>query len=49
MLNQVEKYNSFKAMNFRGRAFVIPNPWDAGSARILTAMGAEALATTSAG
>ena len=30
-------------------AFVIPNPWDAGSARILAALGFEALATTSAG
>lgn len=29
--------------------FVIPNPWDAGSARILTALGFQALATTSAG
>jgi 2-methylisocitrate lyase-like PEP mutase family enzyme len=33
----------------RDAAFVIPNPWDAGSARILTSLGFEALATTSAG
>src|ERR1700728_2617165 len=30
-------------------AFIIPNPWDAGSARILSGLGFEALATTSAG
>ena len=33
----------------RGTAFVIPNPWDAGSARLLASVGFEALATTSAG
>nr|WP_246715114.1 isocitrate lyase/phosphoenolpyruvate mutase family protein [Rhizobium sp. BK196] len=36
-------------MHQRDEAFVIPNPWDAGSARILTGLGFEALATTSAG
>ena len=30
-------------------AFVVPNPWDAGTARILTQLGFEALTTTSAG
>ena len=49
MADQGEKYNNFKKMHFQDQAFVIPNPWDAGSARILTAMGFEALATTSAG
>lgn len=39
----------FQALHARAGAFVIPNPWDAGSARILTALGFEALATTSAG
>ncbi len=39
----------FRELHYRDHAFVIPNPWDAGSARILTAMGFEALATTSAG
>lgn len=36
-------------MHQRPRAFVIPNPWDAGSTRLLTSLGFEALATTSAG
>ncbi len=36
-------------MHERPGTFVIPNPWDAGTARILTALGFEALATTSAG
>ncbi len=36
-------------MLHEGAAFVIPNPWDAGSARVLEALGFEALATTSSG
>jgi 2-methylisocitrate lyase-like PEP mutase family enzyme len=32
-----------------GEAFVIPNPWDAGSAKVLEALGFKALATTSSG
>ncbi|MFK7945697.1 MAG: isocitrate lyase/phosphoenolpyruvate mutase family protein [Paracoccaceae bacterium] len=36
-------------MHVKGAAFVIPNPWDAGSAKVLAALGAQALATTSAG
>jgi len=39
----------FRALHERGRAFVIPNPWDVGSARLLEHLGFEALATTSAG
>ncbi len=39
----------FQALHARPNAFVIPNPWDAGTARILAALGFEALATTSAG
>lgn len=39
----------FQALHQRPGAFVIPNPWDAGSARLLTSLGFEALATTSAG
>jgi 2-methylisocitrate lyase-like PEP mutase family enzyme len=46
---QTDKFESFKALHERPGAFVIPNPWDAGTARILTALGFEALATTSAG
>ena len=46
---RLRKFDQFKALHFGDEAFVIPNPWDAGTARILTAMGFEALATTSAG
>lgn len=42
-------YDRFRALHERDSAFIIPNPWDAGSARILASMGFEALATTSAG
>src|SRR5438105_3598759 len=38
----------FRALH-AGEAFVIPNPWDAGSARVLAALGFKALATTSSG
>jgi len=44
-----QKYKAFKALHERTEAFVIPNPWNAGTAKILTALGFEALATTSAG
>ncbi len=44
-----EKVAAFRALHQRPGIFVIPNPWDAGSAKILTALGFEALATTSAG
>ncbi|MGD9510856.1 MAG: oxaloacetate decarboxylase [Geminicoccaceae bacterium] len=47
MVGQVEKHRAFVALH--ERAFVMPNPWDAGSARILAALGFAALATTSAG
>jgi len=47
--SQSAKYKRFQQLHQGGEAFVIPNPWDAGSARILTALGFEALATTSAG
>jgi 2-methylisocitrate lyase-like PEP mutase family enzyme len=39
----------FRELHAGDRLFVMPNPWDAGSARLLAACGAEALATTSAG
>ncbi|MBZ0217964.1 MAG: isocitrate lyase/phosphoenolpyruvate mutase family protein [Fimbriimonadaceae bacterium] len=48
-MTQIEKYQKFKTLHERAGAFVVPNPWDAGSARILTSLGFEALATTSAG
>jgi 2-methylisocitrate lyase-like PEP mutase family enzyme len=47
--SQADKGERFRALHARSSAFVIPNPWDAGSARILTGMGFEALTTTSAG
>ncbi|MFL5576369.1 MAG: oxaloacetate decarboxylase [Gemmatimonadaceae bacterium] len=46
---QAEKAERFAALHARPGAFVIPNPWDAGSARILAGLGFEALTTTSAG
>lgn len=49
MTDQREKFERFKALHEREEAFVIPNPWDAGSTRLLTSLGFEALATTSAG
>ena len=39
----------FRALHERQGAFIIPNPWDAGTARILAALGFPALATTSRG
>jgi 2-methylisocitrate lyase-like PEP mutase family enzyme len=45
---QVRKAEAFRALH-EGEAFVIPNPWDAGSARVLEALGFPALATTSSG
>jgi len=48
-MTQQEKVARFRALHQGEGAFVMPNPWDAGSARILAALGFEALATTSAG
>ncbi len=48
-MNQDTKFKRFKALHDRDEAFVIPNPWDAGSARLLASMGFDALASTSAG
>jgi 2-methylisocitrate lyase-like PEP mutase family enzyme len=47
-MTQEEKANAFRALH-EGEPFVIPNPWDAGSARVLAALGFEALASTSSG
>jgi 2-methylisocitrate lyase-like PEP mutase family enzyme len=49
MSTQTEKAHRFRALHARAGAFIIPNPWDIGSARILAHLGFEALATTSAG
>jgi 2-methylisocitrate lyase-like PEP mutase family enzyme len=46
---QTEKAEKLKALHQREGIFVIPNPWDAGSAKILESFGFEALTTTSAG
>ncbi len=48
MTRQEKKAEAFRALH-SGEAFVLPNPWDAGSARVLAALGFKALATTSSG
>ena len=48
MTRQQEKAAAFAALH-AGEPFVIPNPWDAGSARVLAALGFKALASTSSG
>ena len=49
MPTQAETVATLRALHERPGAFVIPNPWDPGSARLLAGLGFEALATTSAG
>jgi 2-methylisocitrate lyase-like PEP mutase family enzyme len=49
MPTYAEKSAAFRALHARPGAFVIPNPWDAGTARLLASLGFEALATTSLG
>jgi 2-methylisocitrate lyase-like PEP mutase family enzyme len=49
MRTQAERAAAFRELHQGARAFVIPNPWDAGTARLLAQLGFEALATTSAG
>jgi 2-methylisocitrate lyase-like PEP mutase family enzyme len=49
MTSQTEKAARFAALHQRHGVFVMPNPWDAASARVLGALGFEALATTSSG
>lgn len=48
-MTQAEKAERFVALHREPGAFVIPNPWDAGTARVLAALGFRALTTTSAG
>ena len=48
-VTQAMKAERFRALHVRPGAFVIPNPWDAGTARILAGLGFEALTTTSVG
>ncbi|MCA3577582.1 MAG: isocitrate lyase/phosphoenolpyruvate mutase family protein [Bradyrhizobium sp.] len=49
MRTQADKAARFRELHQRPGAFIIPNPWDAGNAKLLAAMGFEALATTSLG
>jgi 2-methylisocitrate lyase-like PEP mutase family enzyme len=46
-MTQIEKALRFQQLHQRSGAFLIPNPWDAGSARVLAGLGFEALATSS--
>jgi 2-methylisocitrate lyase-like PEP mutase family enzyme len=48
-VTQAEKGHAFRALHEREGAFIIPNPWDPGSTRLLAHLGFEALATTSMG
>jgi len=48
MTSQEQRGAEFRALH-EGEPFVIPNPWDAGSAKVFAGMGFEALATTSSG
>ena len=48
-MDQQQKITKFRALHEGPGAFIIPNPWDVGTARILASLGFEALATTSAG
>src|SRR6476620_8126454 len=47
-VDQQQRAADFRALH-EGEAFVVPNPWDAGSAKVFAALGFKALATTSAG
>ena len=49
MRSQQEKAVAFRALHERPEAFIIPNPWDAGTAKLLATLGFEARATTSLG
>lgn len=49
MRTQADKGRTFRALHEGGSAFIIPNPWDIGTARLLAHLDFKALATTSAG
>jgi 2-methylisocitrate lyase-like PEP mutase family enzyme len=49
MPTQTEKATLFRSLHYRPEPIIVANPWDAGTARILTALGFEALSTTSGG
>jgi 2-methylisocitrate lyase-like PEP mutase family enzyme len=48
-MTQAEKGKAFRALHTGPGAFIIPNPWDAGTARMLARLGFQGLATTSMG
>jgi hypothetical protein len=49
MISQLEKCQGLADLHSGPEAFIIPNPWDSGSAKLLESLGFKALATTSAG
>src|SRR5438270_7497248 len=49
MIEQAAKAARFRALHDRPEPLLLPNPWDAGTARLLAGLGFEALATTSLG
>jgi 2-methylisocitrate lyase-like PEP mutase family enzyme len=49
MQSQLEIARHFRQLHAQERAFIVPNPWDIGTARLLELLGFQALATTSAG
>jgi len=49
VVTQAEKAQAFQALHERAKIFVMPNPWDAGTAKLFASLGFEALATTSLG
>ena len=46
---QIEKAHAFRALHERDKAFIIPNPWDIGTARMLSSLGFQALAPPAPG
>src|SRR5918996_5744746 len=49
MRTQAERARAFRALHERPGIFIMPNPWDAGTAKLFASLGFEALATTSLG
>ena len=49
MRSQAEKGRLFRELHARPGLLILPNPWDAGTAKLLASLGFEALATTSLG
>ncbi|HLY81508.1 MAG TPA: isocitrate lyase/phosphoenolpyruvate mutase family protein, partial [Acidimicrobiales bacterium] len=49
MTSQADKTSAFLALHVPGRPLLMPNPWDAGTAKLLASLGFHALATTSSG